>query len=100
MQLLATSGPGDVVAPELWLVTANSQAAAPGDMKGASIPLHAGQWGLARAFRNEHPEVQTVCLDIDARAGSGAAAAIVDALKRLSGENQMVGESEVAFRRR
>eukprot|EP00438_Fugacium_kawagutii_P009334 Skav234552 [mRNA] locus=scaffold2556:403785:415232:+ [translate_table: standard] len=49
----------------LILATCNAQAVGTGDMSGASCPLHAGLWGLARAFRNEHPMgPRVLCFDL------------------------------------
>ena len=49
----------------LILATCNTQAVATGDMSGASCPLHAALWGLARAFRNEHPMgPRVLCFDL------------------------------------
>ena len=49
---------------ELWFVTQATQSVAEDDMKGAEVPTHAGIWGLARAFRNEHPGLKCVTLDV------------------------------------
>eukprot|EP00931_Biecheleriopsis_adriatica_P047752 TRINITY_DN27548_c0_g2_i1.p1 TRINITY_DN27548_c0_g2~~TRINITY_DN27548_c0_g2_i1.p1 ORF type:complete len:4734 (-),score=1179.49 TRINITY_DN27548_c0_g2_i1:215-14152(-) len=63
--------------PELWLLTRLSQAVVEDDLKASSSPLpasHAGLWGLAKAFRNEHPELPTaVTFDVQDSTCSNAA---------------------------
>ena len=44
--------------------TRNTQAVKVGDMSGMACPLHAGLWGLARAFRNEDPTLRVFCMDL------------------------------------
>ena len=49
---------------QLVLATRRSQAVKAGDLSGAPCPLHAGLWGLLRSFRNEHPDLPVLCMDL------------------------------------
>jgi acyl transferase domain-containing protein/acyl carrier protein len=72
--------------PRLWVVTRLSQAVVDGD---PVRPAAATLWGLARALRLEHPELNCVCVDL----GSGTAD-----LDLLSAESLTPGEPQVAYR--
>ncbi|MFI6824211.1 SDR family NAD(P)-dependent oxidoreductase [Micromonospora sp. NPDC050187] len=48
--------------PRLWLVTRDSQAAAPGDR--VSAPLQAPLWGLGRTVAHEHPDLRCTRIDL------------------------------------
>lgn len=83
-------------APQLWFLTKTSQAARQLDMKGAPTPMHAGLWGLTRAFNNEHPGHRAICFDLDASMGSPAS--IAEHLRRGT-QRQLAGhEPEIAVR--
>lgn len=50
--------------PRLWLVTQDTQSL---DSSAKSLELqHAPLWGLGRAIALEHPELQCVCVDLEA----------------------------------
>ena len=53
---------GKPKAAELWLATFCTQPAEAGDV--SSVPLHAAVWGLARAARNELPNLRIFSLDL------------------------------------
>ncbi|CAK9102644.1 unnamed protein product [Durusdinium trenchii] len=73
----------------LILATSNTQAVRAGDMSGVFCPLHAGLWGLARAFRNENPALKVLCFDLGATQG----------LEELCQVPEASGDLEVALRR-
>ncbi|GLY25860.1 type I polyketide synthase [Micromonospora sp. NBRC 101691] len=50
--------------PRLWLITRDSQAAAPGDR--VSAPLQAPLWGLGRTIAHEHPDLRCTRIDLGA----------------------------------
>ena len=53
--------------PVLWMVTALANAVVEDDLSTTESPAsHAGLWGLAKAFRNEHPELPpAITLDLE-----------------------------------
>lgn len=53
---------GEPAPPRLWLVSQGSQ---PIDEGGRLQPAQAPIWGLGKALALEHPELRTVCLDIE-----------------------------------
>eukprot|EP00931_Biecheleriopsis_adriatica_P048348 TRINITY_DN27935_c0_g1_i1.p1 TRINITY_DN27935_c0_g1~~TRINITY_DN27935_c0_g1_i1.p1 ORF type:complete len:5156 (-),score=1260.04 TRINITY_DN27935_c0_g1_i1:82-15549(-) len=82
-------------APELWLVTCSTQSTKIGDMAGVGLPLHAGLWGLARAFRNEHPDRKVLCFDV------GQGMELSGTLHaHLQAAGDIVGDPEIAARRK
>jgi acyl transferase domain-containing protein len=73
-------------AARLWVVTGGCQAVTGREaIRLGQAPL----WGLARSVRFEHPELQTVCVDLDP--------SLTDFTPLLS-EMRTSGESEVAYR--
>lgn len=76
----------------LILATNNTQAVKVGDMSGASCPLHASLWGLARAFRNEHPnQPRVLCFDLGCKLN-------LTELQHLPLPSTAEAEAEVALR--
>ena len=76
----------------LILATRNAQAVATGDMAGAYCPLHAGLWGLARAFWNEHPVgPRVLCVDLPPGGR-------LSDLRNLPLPNSSTDEQEIALR--
>ena len=62
MQTLAS----EAASLPLVLATSLANAVQPGDLGDTgSVASHAGIWGLAKAFRNEHPDVSAVTLDLE-----------------------------------
>ena len=86
----ALAGAGADRTPKLWLVTRDSQAVIPQDScrGGHQAPL----WGMARVVRLEHPELQSVCVDLDRSSADEAVAALFAEIWHSSQEDQ------VAFR--
>ena len=61
-------------------------------MSGASCPLHASLWGLARAFRNEHPnQPRVLCFDLGCKLN-------LTELQHLPLPSTAEAEAEVALR--
>eukprot|EP00439_Symbiodinium_sp_Y106_P081712 s190_g20.t2 len=75
MQEMAGMASKDAGMPELWLPISLSNSVLEGDLSSsAELPAsHAGIWGLAKAFRIEHPELRTVSLDLADVSASGLA---------------------------
>jgi len=80
------------LASRLWLITCGSQTV--DARQDPSQPDHASLWGLARVIPLEHPELPTVCVDLDPQ---GPAESLDELLLELS---QPDGETQIAFRNR
>ncbi|MFC4146121.1 beta-ketoacyl synthase N-terminal-like domain-containing protein [Micromonospora mangrovi] len=81
-----------VALPRLWTVTSGVRDA------GTEESLaHAPLWGTSRIIAGEHPQLFGGVIDLDGQ-GSGAARQVVEVLRRLGGEEDVisVGEDEVA----
>jgi acyl transferase domain-containing protein len=89
--LLAQALVGLDPAPRLWLVTRGAQEAQ--NLDRALSPPQALVWGLARSLAIEHPELRTVCVDLE----PGSETAPIDALYSELTENGT--ERQVALRR-
>ncbi|MCP5420384.1 MAG: SDR family NAD(P)-dependent oxidoreductase [Gammaproteobacteria bacterium] len=74
-------------APRLWMVTRGAQAVASADRRLS--PSAATLWGLGKALRLEHPELQTVCIDLDPAAGGDDIDALVAELSETGHEAQV-----------
>jgi acyl transferase domain-containing protein/aryl carrier-like protein len=61
--------------PPLWIVTRGAQPVAPSG-EGLAI-AQSPVWGLARAIPLEHPELDTVCLDLDPGEGADESAMVL-----------------------
>ncbi len=72
-------------APRLWLLTRGAQAVAPGTLVA---PMAASLWGLGKALRLEHPELRTVCIDLDPQAGTGEVDALLAELADSGAEGE------------
>jgi phthiocerol/phenolphthiocerol synthesis type-I polyketide synthase C len=72
--------------PRLVIVTANAQAATPGDQPDPGAALY---WGLVRVARREHAELQPLLVDV-APADAGWAADCAAELGANDGEDQVV----------
>jgi acyl transferase domain-containing protein/acyl carrier protein len=73
--LLASSSAG-APPPRLWIVTAGAQP-----VTGTEAVLSAVQavpWGIARTLRLEHPELRTVCIDLDPDAPLASLSELLD----------------------
>ncbi len=88
-QALVNEGAGT----RLWLVTRAAQPA--GDARVE--PAQATVWGFARSLVLEHPELQSLCIDLEP-ASSTADAATALHTELLQGAPQQGGESEIALR--
>ncbi|MEO0373357.1 MAG: SDR family NAD(P)-dependent oxidoreductase, partial [Cyanobacteria bacterium P01_A01_bin.17] len=74
--------------PKLWLMTAGAQAIT----EPLEAPQQAPLWGLGRVIRLEHPGMNCVCVDLDAKPSEESLDALVQNLRQPDDENQ------VAFR--
>ena len=81
VQTLVSSGS----APRLWLVTRGAQPAG----RVAPITEQAPLWGFGKVVGLEHPELHTVCVDLDPSPTADAAGDLVDVLMLPGNEDQL-----------
>lgn len=78
--------------PRLWLVTQGAQTLDPSDTSLAieQAPL----WGLGRTIALEHPELQCVCVDLEASSNPNQSLLLAEILAPDS-ENQVIYRQEI-----
>jgi myxalamid-type polyketide synthase MxaB len=78
--------------PRLWLVTQGAQTLEPSDTSLAieQAPL----WGLGRTIALEHPELQCVCVDLEASPNANQSLLLAEILVPDS-ENQVIYRQEI-----
>ncbi|CAE7638189.1 pikAI [Symbiodinium microadriaticum] len=85
--------------PELWISTFCCQWAKAGDFQGQPLPLHSAIWGLARAARNELPNLRLFCADAADAPGASSLPSVLGALEAQFGsEGGEPAEHERALR--
>jgi acyl carrier protein len=78
--------------PRLWLVTQDTQSL---DSSAKSLEIqHAPLWGLGRAIALEHPELQCVCVDLEASPNPNQSLLLAEILVPDS-ENQVIYRQEI-----
>jgi acyl transferase domain-containing protein/acyl carrier protein len=89
-QALVAEGAGR----RLWLITRGAQA-----VQGTAVdPAQSTIWGFARSLVLEHPELRTVCVDLDTVEKSEVGQRQSEELARLLAENARGDEMFVALR--
>lgn len=81
--------------PRLWLVTKGAQGV--GEL---STPLQVQQsplWGLAGTIAREHPELHSVCLDLDPNRNLNCAQVLLKELLSFSKEDQIVYRQGIRY---
>jgi acyl transferase domain-containing protein/NADPH:quinone reductase-like Zn-dependent oxidoreductase/acyl carrier protein/short-subunit dehydrogenase len=87
---LAQALVSEPLVPPLWLVTRGAQAVQ--GMDRAPSAEQAALWGLSRALGTEHPELRSICVDLESIPAAGEIEALVQELDQPGTERQ------VAFR--
>jgi acyl transferase domain-containing protein/NADPH:quinone reductase-like Zn-dependent oxidoreductase/NAD(P)-dependent dehydrogenase (short-subunit alcohol dehydrogenase family) len=84
---------GHTPAPRLWMLTRGAQAIAGSERRLA--PAAAALWGLGKALRLEHPELRTVCIDLDPAFGSDEQDSLLAELDTPDREGEVVLRTNV-----
>jgi acyl transferase domain-containing protein/NADP-dependent 3-hydroxy acid dehydrogenase YdfG/acyl carrier protein len=79
-QASASHSPAPERRARLWIVTAGAQAVT--GAEASLSPRQAAVWGIARTARLEHPELCTVCIDLDPEAPLASLPALMAELHR------------------
>jgi acyl transferase domain-containing protein/NADPH:quinone reductase-like Zn-dependent oxidoreductase/NAD(P)-dependent dehydrogenase (short-subunit alcohol dehydrogenase family) len=84
---------GHTPAPRFWMLTRGAQAVVGSERRLA--PAAAALWGLGRSLRLEHPELRTVCIDLDPAFGSDEQDFLLAELDTPDGEGEVVLRANV-----
>jgi acyl transferase domain-containing protein/NADPH:quinone reductase-like Zn-dependent oxidoreductase len=84
--LLAQALVAQSVPPRLWIITRGGQYA--GAAERSASPIQAAAWGVGRTLAIEHPEIQSVCIDLDTTSSATDLDALVAELHEDGTEQQ------------
>jgi acyl transferase domain-containing protein/NADPH:quinone reductase-like Zn-dependent oxidoreductase/NAD(P)-dependent dehydrogenase (short-subunit alcohol dehydrogenase family)/SAM-dependent methyltransferase/acyl carrier protein len=87
---------GLMPAPQLWMLTRGAQAII--GSEGQLAVAGAALWGLGKALRLEHPELRTVCIDLDPAIGPDEQNSLVAELNAHEGEVALRGNMRYVAR--